>query len=178
MKHTGFRYSIFLVALTILGVSAIAYGYLYTKTGSLVDETLAARAALKGTQAARLQGTEIIQLQLATAERRADLKKFFVPAENAVAVIQAIESIGDASGASVNISSINATAPTDADKVGHVSASVDIDGTWKQVMQAIALFETLPYDRSMNALSLRSSGGADPRWHAGFSLTVGTISTK
>ena len=178
MKHTGFRYSIFLVALIILAVSAAAYAYLYTKTGALIDETLAGRSALKGIQAARLQGTEIIQLEQATADRREELKKFFVPAENAVAVIQAIESIGDLSGATVSISSINATPPTDAAKVGHVSASVDISGTWKQVMQAITLFETLPYDRRMNALSLRSSGGADSLWHANFSLSVGTITTQ
>jgi hypothetical protein len=177
MKHTGFRYSMFLIALLILAVAVGMYAYLYTHTGAMVNKTLSDRAVLKTAQDTRLQGTEVLQLHATTADERAQIRTLFVPAEDAVAVIKAIETVGEQSGAEVTISSINATPPGDT-KIGKVSASVSIDGTWKQVMQAIALFETLPYNRRMNSLTMRSVDGKSSHWRASFNLVVGTIASK
>lgn len=177
MKHTGFRYSMFLVALLILAVAIGLYAYLYLQTSAMVDTVLDNRSVLKTAQDTRLQGAEILQLQTATADRRAQLRTLLVPAEDAVAVIKAIEAVGEQSGAAVTISSINATPPNDT-KIGKVSASVSIEGTWRQVLQAVALFETLPYSRRMNALTMRSVNDKDTRWRASFSLVVGTIASK
>lgn len=177
MKHTGFRYSIFLIALLVLVVAIGMYVYLYMHTGALVNKILSDRSVLKTAQATRLQGTEVLQLHASTVERRAQLQNFFVPAEDAVGVIQAIEKVGELSGASITISSINATPPNDT-KIGRVSSSVAIEGTWRQVMQAITLFETMPYNRRMNSLTMRSVGDKDSHWRASFSLVVSTIATK
>lgn len=180
MKHSGLRSGIFLFALLGLGLAACIYAYLYIETDALVGKTLSDRNVLTNAAAARLQGSEIIQLHAATAERVSRLGSYFVPSENAVAVIQAIESIGASSGAVVNISSINAAPPDETTHIGRVSAAVSISGTWKEVTEALALFETLPYDRTMDRLTVRTSGGggkaaAPQSWQADFDLSVGTI---
>ena len=180
MKHTGFRNSMFLIALIILVASIGIYVYLYKATSDEVAKTLTSRNILRNTQSARLQGNQTLDLLSTTADKRMRSTTYFVPADNAVAVIQAIESIGKQSGATVTISSINATNPDDTTHVGRVSASVGINGTWKDVLEAIALFETLPYDRSMNQLNLHlADKTADSKdsshWQADFNLSVATL---
>lgn len=178
MKHPGLKSGIMLLTFAGLLLAAGIYTYLYTQTYSLADATVSDRALLKSSETARLQGKDVVALADQTAADRAALPALFVPAENGVEAIKAIESVGNVSGASVDISSINAADPDSSTGIGRISAAVSIGGTWSQVVQAIRLFETLPYDRTMNQLSLRSLGGKDSRWQADFTLTVATLANK
>lgn len=181
MSHPrNLRNTILFTSLVVLAASACVYAYLFEETSSLVGKTIAAHEALLSAQASKLQGQEIVSLFDSSSAKRARIKSFFVPSENAVAVIQAIESVGQSSGASVAISSINAVPPVDKSPIGHVSAAVVINGTWTDVMRAVTLFEDLPYDSTMSGLGLRYSGPSEDKtgahhWQAGFSLSVDTI---
>ena len=178
MKHSGLRKGI--LALTIAGLLLASgiYAYMYTQSYALADAVVSDRALLKNSETSRLQGKDIVTLADATSAERAKLPAFFIPAESGVEAIKAIESVGEVSGASVDISSINAADPDESSHMGRISAAVSIAGTWRQVTEAIALFETLPYDRTINQLSLRSVGGKDSRWQADFTLAVATLSRK
>jgi hypothetical protein len=100
-----------------------------------------------------------------TAGARARLPGLFVPAGNAVAFIEALESIGPASGAAVSISSINAD-PLDGaapGRPGIISADVTAQGSWAAVMRALVLSESLPYQDTIDHVALtgeRSAPGA------------------
>ena len=179
MKHPSLRNGIMLVSLAGLLLAGGIYVYLYTQSYALAEAIVSDRGLLKNSETSRLQGKDVIALADQTSAERAKLPLMFVPAENGVEAIKAIESVGDISGASVSISSINAINPDESSHVGKISAAVSIAGTWKQVTEAIALFETLPYDRTINQLSLRSlGGGKDSRWQSDFTLTVATFQHK
>ncbi len=180
-RKGNIRNTIMIFSILALLAAGSLYYYFNDVTSGLVDNTLNARSVLATAQAARLQGGDTMKLFDATAERRAKLSTFFVPAENAVAVIQAIESVGDLSGASVDISSIKST-PAIGDKIGQVSASVVIRGAWTNVMQGLELFETLPYQKILNNLVIVTSsipGASDkdktPKWDVSFDIAVPTI---
>ena len=168
----------FLVALILLSVAVGLYVYLYMQTGTIVEKTLSDRSALRTAQATRVQGSEVVQLQQNTVDSRSKLRTFFVPSEDTVAFIKAVESVQGESGADVSLSALSAVAPTETNKIGRVSATVSVEGSWSQVMKALSLFESMPYDRKMNSLSMRSSGSKEAQWHASFSLVVGTIASK
>ena len=108
----------------------------------------------------------------------------FVPADDAVAFIQAMESVGPASSATVAISSINETAADQSKKgsIGSVTAHITVDGSWADVMNAIELFEVLPYKISIDRLTLNTSISAGDRaptaghsWQAAFDITASTL---
>ncbi len=164
-----------LISFALLAMSTCLYAYLHAETSTLIGKTLAAREALRSAEATKLQGKDIVNLFEGTKDKRKSLRGLFVASENAVAVIQAIESVGDASGASVSISSIKSVPPTDKVRIGHVSAAVVISGAWQDVIRALTLFEDLPYDNSISNLALRYSGDGR-RWQADFDLSVSTIS--
>jgi hypothetical protein len=175
MKHPTMRKGMIALALLVLALSICIYAYVYTEAASLSDKAVAERDSLHNAELARLSGAETLSLLDSTAAPRAGLGTLFIPAEDAVQAIKTIESIGDASGASVAISSISAADPDADTHVGKVAASVSIRGTWKQATQAIALFETLPYGRNIRELSLRSLGGEGKEWQAEFSISILTL---
>ncbi|MCX6716201.1 MAG: hypothetical protein NT077_04295 [Candidatus Taylorbacteria bacterium] len=183
MKHPrNTRNIIFLLSIVSLIVAFCLYAYMYQVSNELVDSTISARKIVKDSQTNLVQGKEIIKLHESTAAKRERLSSFFVPAENAVAAIQAIESIGDSSGASVTISSIKTSAPSDTkERIGQVTASVVISGSWGDVMQALELFETLQYQNDIKNVSLNYAGQADGssgggrNWQSNFDISVATI---
>ena len=177
MKHPAFRNSMFLVALIVLGASVAIYAYLYTPTGALVSSALAERGKLQDSEQLHIQGLQIVALEASTSASRAEIRSYFVPADNAVAVIQSIESIGKSSGAVVSISSINSSDPDSSTHIGHVAADVSISGSWTSVTRAFALFEALPYDRTMNGLTLHAEGDKDGTWQASFRISVATLAS-
>lgn len=185
MKHPqNIRNAAFLFG-TVSFVAAIClYAYMYKASKSLVNSVVNAREIVDTDQTLRTQGKEIVKLHESTTAKRDRLSSFFVPAENAVTVIQAIESIGNSSGATVSISSIKSSQPADPkEKIGQVTASVVIGGPWKNVMQALELFETLQYQndiRNVNVNYVGQTEGKDTtrRWQASFDISVATIAAR
>lgn len=174
---------------TVLGFAIVAmigslllYRYFGSATDDLIRRTVRARNYVATTQAARLQGKETMKLFEATSERRDRLPDYLIPSESAVDAIRAIESIGETSGAAVEISSIRSS-PATAEKLGQVMASVAVKGSWKSVMEAVELFETIQYQKSLNNLRLtlvdrgseKDREKAASRWEADFDLVFPTI---
>ncbi len=185
MKHPQkLRNTALLFAAASLFVMVGLYAYMYRASESFIDSAINARKIANANQAARAQGKEIIRLHESTAAKRDRLARLFVPAENAVAVIQAIESIGNSSGAAVSISSIKSSQSADPkDRIGQVTASVVISGSWKNVMRALELFETLQYQKSIKNVSVNYTGqkkeekDATRQWQANFDISVATVAT-
>lgn len=171
-KSTNMRNTMLIFSVLAFAVSLSLYWYFRNATSEIMAETLAARKMVLDNQISKIQGKELVRISEESRAKRERLNALFVPAENAVSVIQDIEAIGDSSGAAVSISSIKAA--------GQVTAAVSITGLWPDVMQAIELFETLPHQKTIRNLSLNFLEAAGPkdsfsRWQASFDISVATI---
>lgn len=178
------RNAILLSSVGALVLSCALYAYLYEETYRLVDDTIAARRSVHAEEAAKLQGKDIVALADRTASDRVSLEHFFSSADDPVSAIKAIESIGSAGNASVSISGISSVPPSDKQPIGTISAKVAIAGSWRDVVQAIELFEDLPRASSLDSASLRYIGQAgqkgtgDKQWAADLSVTVDTVAPR
>ena len=183
MKNSNHLRNIVLVFAIIAVILAIVlYIYLYESTGGLVDNAVKARSLVSTADVMKVQEKEIMDLYQNSKDQRARISKLFVPSENAVSFIKAVESIGSESGASVNISAIRANAPADdaKTKIGDVTANVAVSGDWTEVMRALELFETLPYLNTINHITLGVSGGRDlkaniQKWQMSFDIKVSSL---
>ena len=189
MNHTqSIRNSVFFVAIIVLIAALGLYTYLYKSTWSQVENALSARRAVLAAEATRAQSKEIQSLYKETETQRAKIKKYFVPAANAVSFIKAVESVGTVSGSKVTISGIKSNPPANdsKDRIGSVKADVSVVGSWTEVMMALELFESLPYGSIISRVNLTSSGGASGAdrekdvssgrlWSLSFDIAVSTI---
>lgn len=182
--RTRFRNIVLLSSIAALALSCALYAYLYEETARLVDDTLTARRSIHADESAKLQGKDIMALAARTSADRAALEQSFSSADDPVSAIKAIESIGSAGGASVSISGISSVPPSDKQPIGSISAKVAVAGSWKDVIQAVELFEGLPRASSLDSLSLRYIGqvgqksAGERQWAADLSATVYTVSAQ
>lgn len=162
MKHSSsLRNTILMISIAALLVAAGGYAYLYHESSYFVSKVLNARKIISASELVRLQGKDIVRIYEETASERPKLAETFVNSENAVPFIKAIESVGVSSGATVAITTIRSTQPDpeakDKTTVGYISVSVGVNGTWKEVMRALELFETLPYRTEITRMGLEVS---------------------
>lgn len=168
------------ISLGALIFAAGVYMYLYHDTLMSSDHAVVARSSVAQEGQREKQSKDILALASSTAPARARLASFFVPADDAVAFIQAMESVGASSGASVSIASI-AQGSTDGKGIGSLTAHIVISGSWTEVMKAVELFEVLPYKASIDHLTLDTSIGAGDRassarsWQATFDIIASTL---
>jgi hypothetical protein len=139
------------------------YAYLYFQAGGVADKAVAARDDLQKGNAGQTALKNVRSVAEATAAERAELSSYLIPSNNAVSFIQALESIGPASGARVTISSISDSNLDSAapGTIGAISASIAASGSWGSVMRTLRLLETLPYQSSIDSVTL-SAGGMNP----------------
>ncbi len=143
-------------SLLALAAAVALYAYLYQQVGVSTNRARLAEDIIGTEQGAQSQSKDIQSEYQSTAAARARLPGLFVPAGNAVAFIEALESIGPASGASVSISSISAD-PLDGaapGATGNISADVSAQGSWAEVMKALVLSESLPYQDVIDHVAL------------------------
>jgi hypothetical protein len=177
------HFGLLAMAFAALVVSIGLYWYLYHDTLSLTDHTLTARTAAATEVQREKEGLAIKRLASTTETSRPKIVAMFVPADDAVSFIQAMESVGASSGATVSISALSESSPSSAKAVtGSVSARVSINGSWQNVMNALQQFEVLPYSIKINNLNLNVStaasndkAGAPKAWEASFDISAATL---
>jgi len=163
MKHPFSKPIFFIIPSALALIAAVAlYAYLYSLVGVSVDRARLAEDIIGTEQSAQSQSKDLGSEYASTAAARARLPGLFVPAGNAVAFIETLESIGPSSGAQVSISSIQADSLDGAapGTTGAVSASVTARGSWATVMRALVLSESLPYQNAIDHVAL--VGGQSP----------------
>lgn len=178
------RSGLIVISASALVVSAGLYAYLYHDTLALTEHAIAARASVQAEAERQKVSKDILALASSTAAARARLGTLFVPADDAVAFIQSVESVGSASGATVAISAISASLPDGAKPgtIGTITAHVSVSGSWSGVMRALELLEDLPYRSSVEKVSLATSIPAGDRgsqgvraWTASVDLSASTL---
>lgn len=184
MKNIGKIRS--LTVLIIVAVFAACLGVYYfisNETSRYTDKTLSARKVIRAAEAARAQSKDIQALYDKSVEARKGITNFFIPSDSAVTALQTIESVGSTSNAVVTISSPKEVLPDgkSGDPTGRISADVSVTGTWKDVIKAFQLFETLPYETTIDNVSFTSSNISKSdsemmkRWQVSFKISIMTL---
>ena len=177
--------SLLLPSLGALIIAATLYGYLYWQTSASTARAVLAEGVVATEKQSQSQTKDVELEYQTTAAGRARLPGLFVPAGNAVVFIEAVEAIGPASGASVTVSSIQADPMTGAaaGTIGTITAAVQAEGSWTAVMKTIVLAETLPYESSIDHLSLVREGqtpAVDESaavWHLSFNMSASMLAS-
>ena len=182
MIHHHSRNALLILALSTTAVVCALYVYVFRAIEISAKSALTAREAVRYEEFSKNQRKNITAVHESTIHDRSRLGSLFVSDDQTVAFIEMLESLGQNTGATVALTSIDATdlQGSLANSLGRVNAHVDISGSWSSVMRTLILAEILPYKSSINSVNLESSGTAgdkDPKtlWHASFNLTAATI---
>ncbi len=171
-----------ILAFSVLTVVVALYAYMrFTISSSIqtiVDrQTQAMNDSIKRERDQRLAAT-----YRSMSAEWARLPALFIPADDTVAFIEAVEGLGDISGASIAISAIDADdlSAAPAGTIGSVKAHADVRGTWSSVMKTLILAEHMPYHDTIAKVSLDFIGegaGKNPSrdWHASFDIRASTL---
>jgi hypothetical protein len=174
------RHIPFLVLSIAVSATVVAlYIYMFYATSASVRQANVARDIVKAEEAGQSQAKSLSELVVSTAVSRSRLTSFFVPADDVVVFITAIESIGPQSGSTVSLASVDDSSllGTAAGTIRAVRAHVSAHGSWSSVMLALALAEHLPYAVSIDHVQLNASNGgkAGQTWNLSFDIQAATI---
>lgn len=175
----------FLVSLVaFIGLAGLYWSVHQSINGQIVRTEGVLKEVLK--EKYRKDHEKSLASTLANVEAdREKLLGFFVTADQTVDFIERVESIGNLSGTSVAISSINADNLSEkpAGTVGKLGVHVTTVGTWPSIMEALLLAEQMPYSVSINNLRMdvtdlqSTDGKALPTrgWKVDFDIEVLSI---
>jgi len=174
---------VLIASIAAFAVATGMYAYLYHDTLVLTDHAIVAMNAAADEAVRERQSKDIKNLADSSSESRAKLASLFVPEDDAVAFIQSMESIGNASGADISISSISEAQADSTKKMvtGSVMADIKVKGSWSEVMKSIELFELLPYRVKIDRLAMDVAVPAGDRvstskvWQASFNISAPTL---
>ena len=180
MKHR-FSKPIFLIVPALLALLAVAALYLrlYQQIGSSAAQARLAEDIIQTEQNEQDQAKNIQGVYQSSASERAELPGLFVPSADEVAFIEALESIGPASGATVSIASIKADPLDNAapGTTGKIETDVTAHGSWDDVMKSLVMAESLPYQNTVDDVVLTNGGATSvveksPVWQISYHVSA------
>lgn len=185
MKPIYARIPLLVFALVVTAGSVLLYGYMYTAVNKSFVRAALARSVLDSQKQDRAQAQNTLALYQGTSAARARLDSLFIPDSQAVSFIESLESLGQSSGAAVELSAVSAddASSLKPGSFAKISARVSVTGSWPAVMRALMLSEILPYQASVDGVSLDSSetsGGAAGKtakrvWRASYGVTASML---
>lgn len=171
------RTTVRLILVALLLASAVgAYAWWYAQVATATDRAAALAARIEETWIDS-ERTRDARAQLAEiAGDEATARAHFVPAEDVVPFLEALEATGVGLGSDVEVVSVAAqTEPRAA-----LNVSLRITGGFDAVLRTLGAIEYAPYDIEMRRLTFDSTGGSatTTRWAAEAALLVGTTATR
>jgi hypothetical protein len=168
------------IAITLLVVAL--YAYLYWQVSVSVSKAIAAREIAQTEREYKAKEKDTIRLYENTATKRALLGGYFIPGDQTVQFIEAVESIGPISGSDLRLSSIDADNLSNekAGTRGTVRAHVEANGSWMSVYKTLLFAERLPYKVTIDKVRLDSTLGAKNtrEWNVSFDIIGSLIVTS
>ena len=185
MKHTHHHFLITLGALVTVLVVAL-YFYMSNAITNMTDAVVSAKGEAVNLQIGNTMDAKLKKLYSGSEGDWEKLYSAFVPADNVVPFIAALEAIGPRVGGAVSVASIDSTAPEAGSLAvnGYVNAKVTASGSWASVIKIIELIENMPYkvtisnvrlDQSNSVVVADKPGGASKQivgWVASFDVSA------
>ncbi len=182
MKASRTHTLLLLFAVIVTLIVGAVYGYMSHAVGNSVEKSAAAHASVVAAQSNSSRDQAYMQQYQLTAVDWARLPEFFVPSDNILSFIEAVESIGQVTGATTTLSNIDADNLDNAatGTLGSIRVHVDTDGSWTAAMRTLMLAEVLPYKTAVNNIRLDSTvtgpeNEARRSWRLSFDLRATTI---
>ncbi|MBU6232040.1 MAG: hypothetical protein KGI45_00690 [Patescibacteria group bacterium] len=175
MKHRG-HYLFLVFAILVFLTCFSVYVYMYHWAAVAVDKSFNARAAVAAAISNSSRDQAFMDQYKASAPDWQKMSGYFVPADDVVSFIEAIEGLDKGSGATTTISAISADniSGSPAGTIGNFHATVSGSGSWPSVMRAIELAENLPFVSSVSGVKVNVSdaGTAKKSWDFTMSITA------
>ncbi|GEM_PF-531854 len=195
MRHAIGTKLLLYIAIITVAVVALVYGYIFYKTGLLIQDSAQARQAVVSATVSKSHEQAFMQMYQSTADSWAKLPALFVQPDKFVSFIEAVEYLGTESGTTVTIASVNVDDGTHtatnsdnsldnlknaaAGTLGSVSAHVGAQGSWTAVMRTLQLAEVMPFNVTISnvQLDVDTSGGktAARSWHLSFDVKADIV---
>jgi len=171
-----------LLALSVLTLflSCTAYSFMYNDAIKKAEAESAVKAQVVAATNEATEAKDMETVYESSESERELLPAFLVSTSNAVPFIDAVESIGPATGSTLSISSLSSGVDS-VSSHSAVTATITVIGSWPNVMRAIAMIENMPYAISVQSLhldavtgSVKSGSTVKPvsRWTAALSISV------
>lgn len=184
MKSLRLHTPLLILAVCVTVLVLVLYAYMYYQVRTSTQKALDARELATAEQYNKSKEADLIKVYEATIPDRERLATYFIPAHSTVAFIEAIESIGPASGSDLKLSSIDASAMEDASpgESGEITAHIEASGAWSAVMKSLMLAERMPYKITVENVRLDVITEGTPKssskkWKIGFDMKARIIST-
>ena len=184
---TPFRNHAILLVFALLTVATVGgiYAYMRHIISASIGQAVLAQDAIASQESDKSSVEDTITLYNDTAADRARLSGLFIPADQPLAFIEAVESLGALSSSTLAVSAISADSLEDAPygAIGTAKAHIDGQGSWPSVMRALMLAEDMPYDTHIGDVRLDAVGFGDPgakvpEWHIAFDVSISLISSS
>jgi hypothetical protein len=184
MKHHNSHIALLVIAVSITVFVYGLYGFMYHSVNISLANALAAKEEVQKEQMYKDQGKNLTTIYDATVKDRAKLSSYFVPDSAKVTFIEMLESLGNSTGSKVSLSSISADdlVASAVGSEGHITAHIDVEGTWSGVMRTLIYAENLQYKSSVSKVQMSGTTNEDPKdlrsvWHLSFVLDTLSLRT-
>ena len=146
MKNTHHHFLIALAIAVTLFVASL-YFYMSYSLGGMASGVVDMRNKVAVMRSENTTNEKLKQLDTDSQDDWKKLYTMFVPADNVVPFIVALESLGTNVGSEVSVASIDSSAPESGSlaKNGFINAKVSVRGAWSSVLKTLMLAENMPY---------------------------------
>lgn len=138
-----------LLAFTLSIFGAVVYG-VYMSRAAVEEASL----SLADKRAQQQKLVEAVQVASETKPQRASLDKLIIPPGGSGAFIASVESIGNISGVTYSVFSVDAQGPRKGSP-GNIVLSVQFSGGYAACIRFLRLIETMPESVAVSSFSLQ-----------------------
>ncbi|MDB5259727.1 MAG: hypothetical protein JWO73_935 [Candidatus Taylorbacteria bacterium] len=160
ISHTTIYFSVSLI--TLLALVGVYWNVYQSIDGQTVRTANVLKEVAK--EKYRREHEEAVVKMLKDVEAdREKILGYFIHGDQAVDFIEKLESLGNSTGTTLIVSSINADDLSDSPSgtVGKLRAHMSSIGSWPAMMKILLLAEQLPYSVAISNLRLEASGISD-----------------
>ena len=156
MKGIHYHTPLLILAISVTILVAGVYAYMRHAVVSSTGRAVIARDIVRVEELNKGHEKDVAELYESTKDDRNKLSKFFVPSENVVTFIEALEKLEKDSGGTMAITSIEADDLKGKEQgtFGAFRAHVDVEGSWQAVMKALFLSELIPFKSKIDNVRL------------------------
>ena len=171
------RFSPFFIAIIVSNFIFFgAIGFLWMAIRGTIKESVENIVELEKARF-REQNVKILREAITATElQRKTLESYFITKDEAVNVLEKVEEVGHASGASLDLSVINWREESQTDVMA-LEISAHLKGSFQSIYQALSLIERLPYKIDMVKIAvLENNSGKDARfWESQITFAITSV---
>ncbi len=155
MKTNHRHYILFLFALCAAAASVGVYFILYKTILTQAAQSFQISAELSQESDKKKHEQDLASVYAKSVEDRGKIDSSIVSQAKIVTFIEAVESIESQAGVKLELSNLRTDeAVTDKNPISHLSAHVDVDGSWSNIMRTLLLLQNMPFAAAIDSVKI------------------------